>query len=201
MTSPFKSPGGPAGKYSASKIAERREETYELHFVRGLSVAAIAAIQTVSANTVRNDIAAIKEYLADGMRKADIVEEVAVQGSYYDQIRRDAMVEFSRTDDVKAKAGFLLMALKATNQQSNFFINVGYFPSKKQQIDLEVRQEITAADVGDEELAEVVNDPVQRTQVLSFLERLQASNKAGLLTVDVDGKSKPIETDQEEGSG
>jgi len=182
MPSPFKPPA--PGRATAADISARREETYELHFVRGLSLSAIAAIQGKSEGTVRSDVAAIKKDHADALRSSDIVEEVAIQKSYYAQLRRDAMVEFSRCDDdPKAKAGFLLMALKATNQETNFLINIGFFPSKKQQIDLEIRQEVDAKDVGDEQLAEVINDPIQRTQVLSFLEKL--TGQARTMTLDV----------------
>jgi len=187
MTSPFKTPDPSIPrKKSASEIANRREETYELHFVRGLSVSAISGIQGVSDATVYSDVRAIKENLADTLRVADVVEEVALQKSYYGQIRRDAMVEFSRCEESKDKVGFLLMALKATNQEANFLINIGFFPSKKQQIDLEIRQDIEAKDVGDEQLAEVINDPVQRTQVLSFLEKLKIG--AGSLTIDAESR-------------
>ena len=198
MTSPFTPPTpGVPRKKSATEIASRREETYELHFVRGLSVAAISAIQGVSEGTVRSDTAAIKKHLADELRSADIVEEVAVQRSYYAQMRRDAMVEFSRCDEAKEKAGFLLMALKATNQETNFLINIGYFPNAKRTIDLEVRHEVEAGDVGDKQLAEVINDPIQRTQVLSFLEKLTGGAKS--LTLDVEGRRVESTPPAEEG--
>lgn len=178
-------------KHTEDAIEQRRQVVFELHFVRGLELGVIADMQGVHRNTISSDVRAIKEKLAKDLREADIVEQVALSAAKYERVASTAMVEFESTDDMRIREGYLGTALKAWSAKDGFLAGVGYYPSRRAQIDLRVHQALAPEDVdGDAAYVELVQDPARRRRVVDFMQRvLRGAAPEGVIDVQAISRS------------
>lgn len=175
----------PALKHTEDAIEQRRQIVFELHIVRGLEIGVIAQMQSVHRNTISADVRAIKEKLARDLREADLVEQVAVSAAKYERVASTAMVEFEASEDQRIREGYLGTALKAWSAKDGFLAGVGYYPSRRAQIDLRVHQQLEPSAVGgDTEFVDLVQDPARRRRVVDFMQRvLNGSAPDGVINV------------------
>lgn len=186
--------GEPALRKTEDAIEQRRQIVFELHIVRGLEIGVIAEMQGVHRNTISSDVRAIKEKLARDLREADMVEQVAVSAAQYDRIATTAMVEFEGSEDQRVREGYLGTALKARSAKDGFLSNVGYFPSRRSQIDLRVTSQLSPEAVGGVEgFVDLVQDPARRRRVVDFMQRVLRGAGGPEGVIDVQASSRSLD--------
>lgn len=180
---PKRPDGQPPPKHTEDQIQQRRLEVFELHFMQGLEVTTIAEIVGVHRNTITTDLREIRRELAQEMRKADVVEEVAIAAAKYEKLAQMALYEMSQAKSEVGKSKLLGQAMRAWESKHNFLMNTGVLPSRRSQIDLRVHGAMAEAEVdGATAFTNLLEDPQRRRQAVGFVERLLggADRRVGL---------------------
>lgn len=165
--------GDPALRYEDTEIEQRRTQVFEFYFVRGLDPGVIAELLGVHRNTIGTDLRAIREKMAQNVREGDVVEAVGLQAALYDRIAQTAMVEFERTEGARVKNAFLSTALGAIERKTRMLIDIGFLPSRRNELDLR----FSGSDEADSEISkakfpDIMQDPASRRRCLQFLEKI-----------------------------
>jgi hypothetical protein len=186
--------GAPAKRWDENAVRIRRQEVFELHFMQGLEIGTIAEMEGVHRGTISSDVKLLRQELAQELRKADVVEEVALAAAKYERLAQMALYEATQARSEVGKSKLLALAHRSYESKNNFLMSTGVLPSRRSQIDLRVHGAIADAEIdGAQSFSELLEDPLRRRQASSFVERLLGANPA-MLNVDT-GEENVINLD------
>jgi len=125
--------GEDANKISENDIKEaamhavesRRTKVFDLHFMRGISCAAIAKALKVHVNTIYKDIKALKKDLKNMVKTSDIDELCGEVIRNLQNAYREAWLQYTMTSNVSERQKYFDLYLKAHKELYTFLMDVG----------------------------------------------------------------------------
>jgi len=113
-----------AKKPSTAETYERRIKVFRMK-MRGLNHSAIARELGCSRNAIIRDAKWIKEHFTELAAHADRNSEVGMAMAKLEEIEREAMFNYSETENPKLKNDFLLTAISACEKRIKMMMDSG----------------------------------------------------------------------------
>jgi len=150
-----------ATKPSTQETYERRIKVFRMK-MRGLNHTAIARELNVTRNAIVRDSKWIKEHFTQLAAQADRNTEMGEAMAHLEEIEKEAMFNYSETENPKAKNDFLLTAITACEKRVKLMMDAGII--SKAPVDLNLTVDLSR--MSTEELIQRRRDVVNRlTQV------------------------------------
>lgn len=146
-----------ATKPSTEETYERRIKVFRMK-MRGLNHTAIARELGCSRNAIIRDAKWIKEHFTEIAAHADRNSEVGMAMAKLEEIEREAMFNYSETENPKIKNDFLLTAITACEKRIKLMMDAGIIT--KAPVDLNLS--IDLSKMSTEELIQRRRDVVSR---------------------------------------
>lgn len=113
-----------ATKPSAQETYERRVKVFRMK-MRGLNHTSIARELNVSRNAIIRDAEWIKDHFTQLAAQADRNSEMGMAMAKLEEIEKEAMFNYSETENPKAKNDFLLTAITACEKRIKLMMDAG----------------------------------------------------------------------------
>lgn len=159
-------------KFSQKAIEQRRARVFELVHMRDYSPQVAAETLGVSRALIYEDLRALSDVMSDTMRQTDVVATVGLRQAVYNKLFGMAAQGHGETKNHRTKNLYILTALKVHNARVGFEERVGLLPSRKAQIDLRIRREVSD-EVDDPEWQESIKNPDSRRRLVQFVEKFE----------------------------
>ena len=157
-----------AKKPSTQETYERRIKVFRMK-MRGLNHSAIARELNISRNAIIRDAKWIKEHFTEIAAHADRNSEVGLAMAKLEEIEREAMFNYSETENPKTKNDFLQTAISACEKRIRMMMDAGII--SKAPVDLNLTVDLSK--MSTEELIQ------RRQQVVNRLGSLGVASMDG----------------------
>ena len=170
-------------KHNQDLIRERRESIAALLDKGVTSYSRIAGAVGVSHETVRRDLKAIRQERKEGISKKAGPEQAVDIIGRFDEIARNAMIDYTAIKDTSpranaVKATLLQTSLRATLEKANFMISTGVITPNIGDLEKQLASEQESEKIRgkfDPEIAAVLTSSESRRRVLDVVEKLKAA--------------------------
>ena len=116
----------------------RREQVYELYFMRNLTQRTIATMLTVHPNTIYNDIKHIRKHGAEYQKTTSVDERIGEQVMRFRATQSELWMLYSTCKKDKDKQRYLELFHKCSNDMTKFMLEIGMIPKTPSRSKIEV---------------------------------------------------------------
>ena len=124
---------GKAGRRNKAETESRRRQVWELK-LRGMPHGTMAKVLGVSANTITQDIQAIRQNHSKYVKGIDVDSEFGDALAKFDHLFNAAILEYSAASKKSEKASFMHLANASLEKKLKFMMDTGMVPKAVQEI-------------------------------------------------------------------